>query len=118
MAGAWSPAIERYIAYDLVGDRAATPLAAVTQDSVELFGSAVVDDALEHLPAGTTLLVAPRGLLDQIPGLYPPAALDAWRARLRVVTVPDVNHYTIVLAEPGARVVAEHVKRMLGVAAG
>jgi pimeloyl-ACP methyl ester carboxylesterase len=106
-AHAWSPSVERYIEYDLVGDRAATPLAAVAQDSAELFGSPTVDAALAHLPAGTTLLVAPRGLLDQVPGLYAPTALDAWRGRLRVVTVPGVNHYTIVLAEPGARAVAE-----------
>jgi hypothetical protein len=60
------------------------------------------------------LLTAPRGLLNQAPGLYSPSEIGRWRAELPTVTireVPDVNHYTIVMGRVGASAVALEVLR-------
>jgi hypothetical protein len=43
--------------------------------------------------------------------------IAAWVPRIRgftSVTVPDVNHYTIMISARGARAVADEVRRMLG----
>ncbi len=114
----WSPAIEAYVDYDLVavpdGFRPPTPVAAVGEDSVDLY-EPNANGPLAHLPAGTVLLTAPRGLQNAAP-LYSPAALAAWGAALPALAiseVSDVNHYTIVMAPAGAAAVARHVRRAL-----
>lgn len=114
----WSESIEAYADYDLVdvagGFRPPTPIAAVGEDSVDLY-EPNASGPLAHLPAGTVLLTAPRGLQNAAP-LYPPAALAAWGAvvpALTITQVPDVNHYTIVMGPAGAAVVASHVRRAL-----
>ncbi|MDB4942382.1 MAG: alpha/beta hydrolase [Labilithrix sp.] len=117
----WSPAVEQYADYDLVEDEAgvlrpATVAAAVAEVSPELFGSETGEAALAQLPRRTTILTAPRGLVDDPPGLYPPAVVERWRATLpaaRIVTVDDVNHYTIVMSARGARVVADELRALL-----
>ena len=57
-----------------------------------------------------------RGLLNQVPGLYP----DAIAARictevpaLRDMRVDDVNHFTITMSEHGARVVADVIRTQM-----
>lgn len=58
-----------------------------------------------------------RGILDQEPPLYPDVAVQPWLERLptlRTVMVDGVNHYTIALAERGAKAVAEVTRRSLG----
>ena len=114
----WSPAIEAYADYDLVavrdGFRPPTPIAAVGEDSADLY-EPTATAALAHLPAGTVLLTAPRGLQNAAP-LYAPAALAAWGAQLpalAIAEVPGVNHYTIVMTPAGAAVLADHVRRAL-----
>jgi lipase len=116
--GQWSPTLEAYADYDLVespeGLHAATAPAAMTGDSRDLYGSKVILDALAHLPAHTTLLTAPRGLVNTTP-LYAPAVVERIKKEmpdLTVTEVPDVNHYTIVMGEPGARAVAAETMRV------
>jgi hypothetical protein len=65
-----------------------------------------------------TVLRAPLGLRADPPGLYPPGRLDAaveLVPQLHLIEVPDVNHYTIVMTEPGAGTVAAAVRRSLEV---
>ena len=70
--------LDDYADYDLIGVAPAlhpSPAPdAVLQDSRELYGGEVVVDALATLD-GATLLTAPRGLQNETPGLYSPAAL-------------------------------------------
>lgn len=112
-AHGWDHALEAYLDYDLQGQAPSmtprTTYEAMAEDSRDLLVSQRVQHAAEHLPDGTVLLRAPRGLLDQVPPLYPDEAVHRWQARLpglRVSTVPDVNHYTIVIGAGAAAVAA------------
>lgn len=120
-AGAWSPTLEDYFTYDLVGEapqlRPATSYEVMAEDTVDLNSGDTLKHALERLRHPAVLLTAPRGLLDQVPGLYPPSWLDTVLPAvpgLRCREVPDVNHYTIVLSPEGADVVAHAIAAQLG----
>jgi len=119
----WSQAVVDYANYDLTGAeptlRPSASLEAVKQDSLDLWGGGVVLEALFEL-AGlrkpVALLTAPRGLLNEEPGLYSPGEIERWRTELPAVTirqVPDVNHYTIVLGAAGAGAVARELRLLL-----
>ena len=119
-AAEWSPTIEQYIDYDLVGEapnlHPATRLEAVQQDSLQLDGDLEYAAALAALPIGVDFVRAPRGLLNQVPPLYPDSEMERWRAALPEVEiheVADVNHYTIVMGERGADAVADLVARRI-----
>jgi lipase len=117
----WSQAVVDYASYDLTGTKPAlrpsASLEAVRQDSLDLYGGGVVRVALAGLAglsAPVTLLTAPRGLLNETPGLYSPSEIERWRSELPSVTireVPDVNHYTIVMSAAGAGAVASELVR-------
>jgi lipase len=116
-ASEWSQAVADYADYDLTGTepqlRSSCSFEAVKQDSMELFGGESVLAALADLRQPVTLMTAPRGLLNQTPGLYSPSEVERWRAVLPAVTireVPDVNHYTIVMGAAGASAVAREVR--------
>ena len=116
----WSPALEDYLAYDLVGTapelRPATSYAAMSADTVDMNTGTALVDALGRMRHPALLLTAPRGLFDETPGLYEASRLATMLESLpRVVarTVEDVNHYTITMSEAGARVVAEAVTEEL-----
>jgi pimeloyl-ACP methyl ester carboxylesterase len=118
--GHWSPLLEAYSDYDLVegpaGLHPATSRAAMLEDARDLYGTPVIREALHRLPAHTTLLTAPRGLVNTAP-LYPPSAVERIRSahpRLTLHEVPDVNHYTIVMTDRGAQTVAAEVTRVGG----
>ena len=105
--------LDAYSDYDLDGTSPRPSADAVRIDARELYGEPVVVASLDALD-GATLLTAPRGLQNETPGLYPPAAIDRWRSHLPgliVEEVADVNHYTIVMGERGAAAVAEVVRR-------
>ncbi len=116
----WTPELEAYLTYDLVGQepelRPATSYATLEQDSIDQNTGSAIVDALTHLRHPTVLLTAERGLLDQMPALYAddriPELLAAYPG-LEQVAVPDVNHYTIVLSERGADAVAGVVHEQL-----
>jgi pimeloyl-ACP methyl ester carboxylesterase len=120
----WSQAVVEYANYDLTGApptmRPSASLEAVKQDSLDLYGGGVVLAALfelARLRKPVILLTAPRGLLNEAPGLYSPSEIERWRRDLPAVTireVPDVNHYTIVLGAAGANAVAGELRLLLG----
>ncbi|MEZ3161472.1 alpha/beta fold hydrolase [Microbacterium sp. BWT-B31] len=116
-ANDWTPELERYLAYDLVGEapelRPATSYATLAEDSIDQNTGTALAGALACLPPGTVLLTAERGLLDQRPALYAaerlPTLLSEYPA-LRHVPVAGVNHYTIVMSQQGADAVAAVVR--------
>jgi pimeloyl-ACP methyl ester carboxylesterase len=115
----WSPTVEGYVDYDLLGSapnlRPSGVLASVETDASELFGPDWYLEAMQAVDAPAVFLRAPRGLLDEPRALYAPGRADV-EPRLRgmqVVEVDDVNHYTIVLARDGARAVAAEVRRTM-----
>jgi lipase len=102
----WSAAIESYVDYDLTGEppamRSRVSRDAVRTDYLDLLTGDGPKAAYAALPRDTPFLRAERGMFDEPTALYPnPAAVD-----LKVTTVPDTNHYTIVLGH-GARAVAD-----------
>jgi lipase len=108
-----------YADYDLTGTephlRPSASLEAVRQDSMDLYGGGVVLEALGALKNPFTLMTAPAGLLNEVPGLYSPSQIERWRAELPAATVqevPDVNHYTIVMGQAGASAIAREVVRL------
>jgi pimeloyl-ACP methyl ester carboxylesterase len=119
MAELWNPAVEDYLRYDLDGEpphlRASARREAVLVDSGDQFGPDWYLDAMRGLRMPVTALRAPRGLLNAEP-LYAAGRMEEFRAdipQLTVVEVPDVNHYSIVMAEPGARQVADVIRSLL-----
>jgi lipase len=113
----WSPALEIYLTYDLVGEipelRPATSYATLEEDSIDQNTGAAIAQSLMHLRHPTVLLTAERGLLDQLPALYAAERLPGLLATypgLEHVAVAEVNHYTITLSERGADAVATAIR--------
>lgn len=121
-AHSWSDALARCFDYDLEPAdgvwRPSSRIEAVTGDQRELATGASLLPALRELDVPLVFLRAERGLQDDGP-LYPADHVARWAARLPVLTtveVPDVNHYTIVMGEAGAAVVAREVALRLATA--
>jgi hypothetical protein len=119
-AADWGDALRDYADYDLAGEpgelRPSTVVAALEQDSVDQLDEENVLAALRQLPTGTPFLRAPRGFIDDEPGLYP----KDWVGRVRrqipaldVREVAGVNHYTIVMNDIGATAVVSAVREAL-----
>lgn len=116
----WTDLTTAYVDYDLVGEQGAmhpsTQVAALEEDIRELVDGDSVQGAIERLRHPATWFVAPRGLMDEVPPLYPEAAVELWTTRLpqlRLVHTPDVNHYTIVMLRSGIDQVLPHLEGML-----
>jgi pimeloyl-ACP methyl ester carboxylesterase len=107
---------EAYVRYDLVRD-GETWRSGVVKDAVLVDGQGPLRDevartAVTRVAVPTTLLWAPRGLLDEPPGLLPRSVVTEVAGPLehvRTVEVPDANHYSIVFGEVGAGAVAAAV---------
>lgn len=116
-AGAWNEDTEAWLDHDLVGEapelRSSASLDAVRFDGTELLVDHEVRRAAMELTQPTVLLRAPRGLLNQVPPLLPDELLDPmrdrWPIRLEML-VENTNHYSIVLASRGTKVVAAHLQ--------
>jgi pimeloyl-ACP methyl ester carboxylesterase len=114
--GAWNEDTEAWLDHDSViteeGLRSSAALEAVRYDGTELLVDGEVRHALFDLTQPTVLLRAPRGLLNQVPPLLPDELLDPlrsqWPVRLEML-VENTNHYSILLAPRGTRVVASHL---------
>jgi lipase len=104
--------------YDAVVGGDGRVRSSVSKDAVLEDGGAIITQpssvsALTRIKSPTTFLWAPRGLLDQTPGLYPPELVASSAdelAHLDPVEVPDVNHYTIVFSAHGASAVADAIR--------
>ena len=108
----WNDALDRYLEHDLCGPAGAqspsTAIEAVTRDSEDLWGGNVVETALLELDRDVLFLRAERGLQNDAP-LYPLAHIEAavrMYPRLRLHTVPDTNHYDILMSTYGAQLCA------------
>lgn len=113
----WNPLIESYLDYDLVGEepnlRPSTSYDAVAADSIELRGGDSLMRALNELAHPATFISTPRGLMNETPPLYPLEAIERWKELmpgLTTLAADDVNHYTIVMADDGARMVANTIR--------
>lgn len=117
--GSFTRDIAEYADYDLVGEaprlRPASTPEAIAADSLELYGPDWYLAALAALRIPAPMLRAPRGLLDEPGGLYPGLpATPALAPTMRVTDVDDVNHYTILMTDPGAGVVADALAKVEG----
>lgn len=118
----WSEVAEEYARYDALeeesGYRSSAVLDAVVVDQGDVMGGADHAAAASALGAGeidvpTVFMRAPRGFVDDPPGLYAPDTVAGFAATYPSVDVQEVdrvNHYTIVMGETGARVVADTVR--------
>ncbi|MFB7596144.1 alpha/beta hydrolase [Streptomyces sp. NPDC056160] len=120
-AEAWSPWVDAYIQRDLVGEepelRSSCRIEAVRVDGIDQLGGQVLG-AVHRLPLPAVLLWAERGLMDEPQGLYDEQRLAAAGLdprRVRPERVPGVNHYTILVGDSGARLVARHLLAAAGV---
>lgn len=110
----WSEVIEDYVRYDALetsfGIRSRAVEAAVRADGRDLLVSgAEFDPELRATPLPIEILAAPLGMMGAPPGLLPTDALAAYddAARVRVETIPETNHYTVLFDPRSARRVAE-----------
>lgn len=119
--GAWTPELERYLAYDLVDDgagafRPATSYATTADDTVDMNTGHALPAALAGLRHPTRLITVPRGLQNEPPGLYAPEHLARLLSEYPAVEherVDGFNHYTIVMSPSGADVVAAALREEL-----
>lgn len=109
----WNNTIEAYVDYDLHGEapqlRASSNPEAVTENALELDGSAGYSKGLASLSLPIDFLRAPRGLADQPEPLYPASEMALLTKEFPHITfaeLDDVNHYTVVLGPEGAAQVA------------
>lgn len=121
----WSALTTAYVDYDLTGSapglRPATRPAALEEDIRELVDGQSVQRALENLRHPVSWFLAPRGLMDEVPPLYPEAARELWTARypsLRVVPLHGVNHYTVILDRHGVRQLLPYLRGALASSSG
>lgn len=116
----FAPDLIAYAEHDLVGEppelRSSVAEAVVRADAAELLE---IGKPAHRLRVPTQLLCAERGMLDDPNPIQPPALVRAWVDAApdsrRMLTIPDVNHYTIVMGAAGSRVVADAIVRALGI---
>jgi len=118
--GAWNEVFEAYLAYDLMGDapelHSKTVAEAVFEDGRDSFTSDDLKRFLRDYDAPVTFIRAPRGLLNETPGLYSNVLMEELTGahpNLRDVLIDDVNHYTLSTSERGAKLVAEEIRAVL-----
>jgi len=107
-----------YADHDLGGEpprlRSTVAKEAVRTESHELFE---VGKPAHRLTVPVEMLRAPRGLQNEPTPLIAPELADAWvdasPEQRRVIEVPDVNHYTLVMGRTGALAVAQAIVRAL-----
>lgn len=119
LRGDFTPVLRDYAEYDVGGQE---PLlqpratkASLLADSHDIMHGVDHRRALERLTCPARWLIAPRGLLNEQPGLYPQELILHWNARYRsvaVMPVVDVNHYTIVLTRRGGDAIARAVRSL------
>jgi lipase len=117
----WNADVEAYVAYDLmpVPDAGSAVCSVVSSDAVWTDGRELLLDeetrtAADRVSVPLHILRAPRGMLDDDHPLIPLDVLDEFLSlhpETRAETVPDTNHYTILLgAGPGPAHVVEALR--------
>lgn len=120
LANDWSDDVEHYMNYDLVGEaphlRPSTRKEALIRDVQTQLIEDLVPKSLKAIRCPVRFLRAPRGIMNG-KALYDPARLARAAAgvnRFSAGDVEDVNHFTILMSERGARAVAAEVRTLLG----
>lgn len=115
-ADSWSEDVENYVQYDLVGAepelRSSCSRAAVHTDGADVLLDQQVIDAIQAPTTEAVFRWATRGILDEPQGLYDEQRIDLVDLdpdRIRVAAVPGANHYSILLADAHASVVAQEI---------
>jgi len=113
----WSADVDDYVDYDLDPTteviRSRVNGDAVRADGRDLLDGDTAATTLAALKCPTTLLWAPRGLMDEDRPLLPAPVIDAARAalpQLVVAEVPDTNHYLILLRDRDAHPVGAAIR--------
>ena len=112
----WGPVVQAYVDYDLVGE-APQFRSSCREEAMRVDGAAVIDHAatttaMRSLRTPAAFLRAERGLQGVPPPLYSEASVARWRDGppfVEACTVPDTDHYSILLGAHGAAVVAAAV---------
>jgi len=119
--GRWTTEMEHYVDYDLQGEepdlRPRTAADAVARDTEDIWGGGIASGALADPDRDVIMIRAERGLQDEPVPLYPEPYVDLLLAkypRLTVVTVPETNHYDVVIGAHGAEQVAKELDRFFG----
>lgn len=109
----WGPLMRAYVDYDLVGEppdlRSSCRMEAMRIDGAEVADHAAAAGALRLVRVPITFLRAERGLLNGLP-FYSEDAVGRWlhgSPEVQAHTVADTNHYSLLLGDRGAAVVAE-----------
>jgi pimeloyl-ACP methyl ester carboxylesterase len=113
----WNPDVAEYVRYDAVeangSVRSRTSAEAVAADGRDLLvNGEAYGAALAGLTLPTRLLYAPRGMFGQPPGMLPQPLVDAALAaapHLVAELVEDCNHYTILMTDRPAKIIAERL---------
>jgi pimeloyl-ACP methyl ester carboxylesterase len=117
LAADWNDDMLEYVRYDVVAEAGAVRSRA-SADAVyadlrdTLVNAASFGEDLLGLTEPTALLYAPRGMLGQEPGLLPQSLVDHWAAKapaLRPELIPDTNHYTILMTDRPAAIIAKRL---------
>jgi pimeloyl-ACP methyl ester carboxylesterase len=116
---AWSPYVERYVDYDLVGLvpalHSCVQLPVIVRDARTQLIEDLVPRSLLQIRQPVRFLRAPRGVMDGKP-LYPPARLAKMArgiADFRSAEVEDCNHFTILFAEHAVKRVVQEIHALL-----
>ena len=95
-----------YLEHDIRRRGDGTLASSCVLDAIRVDGGALLTEpeaaqAISHLAVPTTLLWAPRGLMNQTPGLLTAELIEAAGLPGTVTTrqVPDCNHYSIMFAD-------------------
>lgn len=109
-----TPEMVNYIHHDLVGSAPelspSTNPDCVSEDSVDLWSSDLIEKALIALDQDVMMLRAVRGLQNEPTGLYPEvllAGLNEKYPKVKITTIENTNHYDILMSDYGAGEIAK-----------
>lgn len=106
--------MQRYLDHDLTGQEPELVLStserAVVEDSTDLLQSDLIPRALKNLTSSVIFCRAVEGLQHRSPPLYSERAVADMGLQypwVEVTTIPDTNHYSILMSQLGAAGVAK-----------
>jgi pimeloyl-ACP methyl ester carboxylesterase len=109
--GMWSAEVDAQAQHDLIGEppemRSSCSKEAVKVAGRELLTDDEVRAAARRVQCPLKVLWAPRGMVNDPGGFYDDGRLAGFDAE----QVPDTNHYSILLGEPGAKRVAAAIRQ-------
>lgn len=119
LSGEWNDDMEQYVRYDIAGEpeavRSKVSGVAVSADGRDLLvNAASFGDDLKNLTVPTTLFYAPKGMFGAEPGMLPEPLVQHWAAQapsLTVELIDETNHYTILMTDRPAALIAERLSQ-------